>query len=347
MVGLVYVCCVFAIPMPSVEERRMAWQHLIPAKAISEAELLKALAQQNFDIKMYTGEQGSNLDPPLFEKEKRLAELLYNNEKYDDALRAYRKLCTTGNEIFKRELEATGSGPIFGESLAAANLNYAKCLIRAGDPAEASRAAKLGITCSGDSTSSTQNVSMYLRGILALSAHQIKTCKKWWADKYFDTFIELVGRIRSKKPVTLDIGVEPVKFTSEQAEQLGPLLSELGDIYIKRDDPARAERAYKGAQDAWIALGEKGQHNLAAVDQRLAQLYVKTKNYDDATTLIQDALDKSSDSDYLAKSKLLLDKEDALWGARKYYESSLVRCEAMRLWIQKQAMRLWIQEQHK
>jgi tetratricopeptide (TPR) repeat protein len=325
----------------------MAWQHLIPAKAISEAELLKALAQQNFDIKMYTGEQGSNLDPPLFEKEKRLAELLYNNEKYDDALRAYRKLCAAGNEIFERELKATGSGPIFGESLAVANLNYAKCLLRAGEPFEANQAAKQGITCLGNSSSSNQNLSTYLAGVVALGAHQTKACKKWWADKDFDTFIKLVDRIRNKKSETLDIGVDPVKFTSEQAEQLGPLLSELGDIYIKRDDPARAEHAYKGAQDAWTALDEKGQHNLAVVDQRLAQLYVKTKHYDDATTLIQDALDKSNDSDYLAKSKLLLDKEDALWGARKYYESSLIRGEAMRLWIQKQVMRLWIQEQHK
>lgn len=155
----VAICAILVsmIPTPSIGQRQMIWQHVASSRAIGEAEPSTALAQQNAGIGMYKAEHGQDMDPALFEKQKRLSELLFNNGKHDDALKAYKKLCTEGNASFEQELQATGSAPIFAESLASANLNYAKCLVRAGDPDNANQAAKMGITCLGHSNSAVPN----------------------------------------------------------------------------------------------------------------------------------------------------------------------------------------------
>ena len=324
---------------PKFAERTIAWQELPPLKSIDDKALREQIDQFKMDIDIYMQEHGTELNPALFEKKNRLAEFYYDNGKYDDAIRAYKRLCDQGNRIFDEEFASTGSAPMIGHSLALANLNYSRCLLRYGVFGESSRTAKKGITCIGNSAGVDNGPGAYLNGVVALTALRLKADREW-ADKPFSDFMGFINKQRQK--ASYAIGEENTGLTAEQSEEVAPLLSELGDAYSELGDVSTATKAYEAAKDAWRTLGKRGAYNLAVVNQRLGRLSVKSGNFDRAIGLLKNsvnAFEALGGKNDLNKSKVLFDEADALWKEHKdplsfnsYIDAFSTHAEAVSIW---------------
>lgn len=324
---------------PKPADRAIAWQELPPLKSIDDKAFREQIDQLKMDIDIYMQEHGTDLNPALFEKKNRLAEFYYDNGKYDDALRAYKRLCDSGNKIFDEEFVSTGSAPMIGHSLALANLNYSRCLLKRGFFGESSRTAKKGMTCIASSAGVDNGPGAYLNGVAALTALRLKA-DRVWADTPFSKFMGFIDRQRQK--AKYDIGEQNTGLTSEQSEQVAPLLSELGDAYSELGDATTATKAYEAAKDAWKALGKRGAYNLAVVNQRLGQLSTKSGDFDRAIGLLKNSantFEVLGGKNDLNKSKVLFDEADALWKEHhgpldfnNYIEAFSTHAEAVSIW---------------
>jgi tetratricopeptide (TPR) repeat protein len=324
---------------PKPAERAIAWQDLPPLKSIDDKAFREQIDQLKMDIDIYIQEHGAELNPALFEKKNRLAEFYYDNGKYDDALRSYNRLCNQGNKIFDEEFASTGSAPIIGHSLALANLNYSRCLLKRGVVGESSRTAKKGITCIGNSAGVDNGAGAYLNGVVALTALRLRA-DRVWADEPFSRFMYFINKQRQK--ANYAIGEENTGLTSEQSEEVAPLLAELGDAYSELGDVGTATKAYEAAKDAWRTLGKRGAYNLAVVNQRLGRLSAKSGDFDRAIGLLKnsantfEALGGKND---LNRSKVLFDEADALWKDHKdplnfnnKFDAFSTHAEAVSIW---------------
>ncbi len=324
---------------PKTAERAIAWQELPPLKSIDDKVFQEQLNQFKMDIDIYIQEHGSDLNPALFEKKNRLAEFYYDNGKYDEALKAYKRLCDQGNKIFYEEFASTRSAPMIGHSLALANLNYSRCLLKYGVFGESSRTAKKGITCIGNSAGVDNGPGAYLNGVVALTALRLKA-DRVWADKPFSDFMGYINKQRQR--ANYAIGEENTGLTSEQSEEVAPLLSELGDAYSELGDVATATKAYEAAKDAWTTLGKRGSYNLAVVNQRLGRLSAKAGDFDRAIGLFKNSVntfEALGGKNDLNKSKVLFDEADALWKEHKdplnlnsYIDAFSTHAEAVSIW---------------
>jgi tetratricopeptide (TPR) repeat protein len=176
-----------------------------------------------------------------------------------------------------------------------------------------------------------------LGGVAALTSLRLKA-DRVWADEPFKAFIKFVNKVRNSNGKHFDIGGENSPgMTSSQAEQMAPLLSEIGDAYADIGDRKTALIAYQPAKEAWTALGKRGIYNLAVVEQRIGEISLADKHFDDASILFTKSANTSEElggKNDIAKSKVLFDQADALWQKHDFVNSFFSHTEALRAWSQ-------------